>query len=122
MTLDCASSNVSACVKNFVCEQFTEKRRELKFDGRMEKELSESYAFLMVDRSQVRNENTAGEMLSLAIKRFWGFGFFQSVFIDTIFFANFLQKLLLQNSALEGVEGWERDLIRHHLNSLFPAV
>lgn len=66
--------------------------------------------------------NTAGEMLSLAIKRFWGFGFFQSVFIDTIFFANFLQKLLLQNSALEGVEGWERDLIRHHLNSLFPAV
>ncbi|ELV12154.1 hypothetical protein TREES_T100008191 [Tupaia chinensis] len=31
---------------------FTEKRRELKFDGRLEKELSESYAFLMVDRYQ----------------------------------------------------------------------
>ncbi|TKC43956.1 hypothetical protein EI555_006871 [Monodon monoceros] len=32
---------------------FTEKRRELKFDGRLDKELSESYAFLMVDRYQV---------------------------------------------------------------------
>ncbi|XP_025891190.1 protein TASOR isoform X3 [Nothoprocta perdicaria] len=36
-------------------KEFTEKRRELKFDGRLEKELSETYAFLMVDRSQVQS-------------------------------------------------------------------
>ncbi|XP_074007582.1 protein TASOR isoform X2 [Numenius arquata] len=36
-------------------KEFTEKRRELKFDGRLEKELSESYAFLMVDRPQIQN-------------------------------------------------------------------
>ncbi|NXH34154.1 TASOR protein, partial [Myiagra hebetior] len=36
-------------------KEFTEKRRELKFDGRMEKELSESYAFLMVDRCQMQS-------------------------------------------------------------------
>ncbi|XP_019392450.1 PREDICTED: protein TASOR isoform X3 [Crocodylus porosus] len=36
-------------------KEFTEKRRELKFDGRLEKELAESYAFLMVDRPQVQN-------------------------------------------------------------------
>ncbi|NXA77018.1 TASOR protein, partial [Thryothorus ludovicianus] len=36
-------------------KEFTEKRRELKFDGRLEKELSESYAFLMVDRCQIRS-------------------------------------------------------------------
>ncbi|XP_068884194.1 protein TASOR isoform X1 [Aphelocoma coerulescens] len=36
-------------------KEFTEKRRELKFDGRMEKELSESYAFLMVDRGQIQS-------------------------------------------------------------------
>ncbi|NWX24737.1 TASOR protein, partial [Aegotheles bennettii] len=36
-------------------KEFTEKRRELKFDGRLEKELSESYAFLMVDRSQIQS-------------------------------------------------------------------
>ncbi|NXQ83282.1 TASOR protein, partial [Nyctibius grandis] len=36
-------------------KEFTEKRRELKFDGRLEKELSESYAFLMVDRPQIRS-------------------------------------------------------------------
>ncbi|XP_052045919.1 protein TASOR isoform X4 [Apodemus sylvaticus] len=36
-------------------KEFTEKRRELKFDGRLDKELSESYAFLMVDRYQVQN-------------------------------------------------------------------
>ncbi|NXB67447.1 TASOR protein, partial [Struthidea cinerea] len=36
-------------------KEFTEKRRELKFDGRMEKELSESYAFLMVDRCQIQS-------------------------------------------------------------------
>ncbi|KAM7064153.1 protein TASOR isoform 1-T1 [Molossus nigricans] len=36
-------------------KEFTEKRRELKFDGRSDKELSESYAFLMVDRYQVQS-------------------------------------------------------------------
>ncbi|KFQ07422.1 Protein FAM208A, partial [Leptosomus discolor] len=35
-------------------KEFTEKRRELKFDGRLEKELSENYAFLMVDRPQIQ--------------------------------------------------------------------
>ncbi|XP_050760931.1 protein TASOR isoform X1 [Gymnogyps californianus] len=35
-------------------KEFTEKRRELKFDGRLEKELSETYAFLMVDRPQIQ--------------------------------------------------------------------
>ncbi|NXX89399.1 TASOR protein, partial [Centropus bengalensis] len=36
-------------------KEFTEKRRELKFDGRLDKELSETYAFLMVDRPQIQN-------------------------------------------------------------------
>ncbi|XP_042636400.1 protein TASOR [Orycteropus afer afer] len=36
-------------------KEFTEKRRELKFDGRLDKELVESYAFLMVDRHQVQS-------------------------------------------------------------------
>ncbi|XP_044610822.2 protein TASOR isoform X4 [Equus asinus] len=36
-------------------KEFTEKRRELKSEGRLDKELSESYAFLMVDRYQVQN-------------------------------------------------------------------
>ncbi|NWS74751.1 TASOR protein, partial [Crotophaga sulcirostris] len=36
-------------------KEFTEKRRELKSDGRPEKELSESYAFLMVDRAQIQS-------------------------------------------------------------------
>ncbi|XP_057562335.1 protein TASOR isoform X2 [Hippopotamus amphibius kiboko] len=36
-------------------KEFTEKRRELKFDGRLDKELSESYAFLMIDRYQVQS-------------------------------------------------------------------
>ncbi|NXJ66180.1 TASOR protein, partial [Rostratula benghalensis] len=36
-------------------KEFTEKRRELKFDGRLVKELAESYAFLMVDRPQIQN-------------------------------------------------------------------
>ncbi|NWV33262.1 TASOR protein, partial [Grantiella picta] len=36
-------------------KEFTEKRRELRFDGRLEKELSESYAFLMVNRFQIRS-------------------------------------------------------------------
>ncbi|NXG64774.1 TASOR protein, partial [Hemiprocne comata] len=36
-------------------KEFTEKRRELRFDGRLEKELSETYAFLMVDRPQIQS-------------------------------------------------------------------
>ncbi|NWU96214.1 TASOR protein, partial [Upupa epops] len=36
-------------------KEYTEKRRELKFDGRLEKELFESYAFLMVDRPQIQS-------------------------------------------------------------------
>ncbi|XP_021518089.1 protein TASOR isoform X2 [Meriones unguiculatus] len=46
-----------AClIRNELLEkEFTEKRRELKFDGRLDKELSESYAFLMVDRYQVQS-------------------------------------------------------------------
>ncbi|NXO37483.1 TASOR protein, partial [Locustella ochotensis] len=36
-------------------KEFTEKRRELKFDGRPEKELLESYAFLMVDECQIQS-------------------------------------------------------------------
>ncbi|XP_029456779.1 protein TASOR isoform X3 [Rhinatrema bivittatum] len=36
-------------------KEFTEKRRELKCDGRTDKELAESYAFLMVERAQVHN-------------------------------------------------------------------
>ncbi|RMB99944.1 hypothetical protein DUI87_23353 [Hirundo rustica rustica] len=36
-------------------KEFTEKRRELKCDGRLEKELLESYAFLMVDRCQIQS-------------------------------------------------------------------
>ncbi|XP_057273514.1 protein TASOR isoform X4 [Pezoporus wallicus] len=36
-------------------KEYTEKRRELKFDGRPEKELSEAYAFLMVDRPQIQS-------------------------------------------------------------------
>ncbi|XP_030083849.1 protein TASOR isoform X2 [Serinus canaria] len=36
-------------------KEFTEKRRELKRDGRLDKELSESYAFLMVDQCQIRS-------------------------------------------------------------------
>ncbi|NWU76441.1 TASOR protein, partial [Onychorhynchus coronatus] len=36
-------------------KEFTEKRRELKLDGRLEKELSEGYAFLMVDWCQIQS-------------------------------------------------------------------
>ncbi|XP_035194046.1 protein TASOR isoform X4 [Oxyura jamaicensis] len=36
-------------------KEFAEKRRELKFDGRLDKELSETYAFLMVDRPQIQS-------------------------------------------------------------------
>ncbi|XP_027740571.1 protein TASOR isoform X3 [Empidonax traillii] len=36
-------------------KEFTEKRRELKCDGHLDKELSESYAFLLVDRCQIQS-------------------------------------------------------------------
>ncbi|RLV99549.1 hypothetical protein DV515_00009707, partial [Chloebia gouldiae] len=36
-------------------KEFTEKRRELRYDGRLEMELAESYAFLMVDLCQIRS-------------------------------------------------------------------
>ncbi|KAI1234436.1 hypothetical protein IHE44_0003487 [Lamprotornis superbus] len=36
-------------------KEFTEKRRQLKCEGRPEKELLESYAFLMVDRCQIQS-------------------------------------------------------------------
>ncbi|NXR90127.1 TASOR protein, partial [Hypocryptadius cinnamomeus] len=36
-------------------KEFTEKRRQLRSDGHLEKELSESYAFLMVDRCQIQS-------------------------------------------------------------------
>ncbi|KAJ7316864.1 hypothetical protein JRQ81_003026 [Phrynocephalus forsythii] len=36
-------------------KEFIEKRRELKRDGRTEKELAETYAFLKIDRSLVQN-------------------------------------------------------------------
>ncbi|XP_064012779.1 protein TASOR isoform X2 [Pogoniulus pusillus] len=46
----------ASLVHNLLLEkEFTEKRRELKFEGRLEKELSENYAFLMVDRLQIQN-------------------------------------------------------------------
>ncbi|KAG8430458.1 hypothetical protein GDO86_020561 [Hymenochirus boettgeri] len=37
----------------FMEKEFTEKRRQLKFEGRQDKELAESYAFLLVDREQI---------------------------------------------------------------------
>ncbi|KAM4651518.1 protein TASOR isoform 2-T2 [Discoglossus pictus] len=37
----------------FLEKEFTEKRRQLKFDGRLDKELADSYAFLLVDNEQV---------------------------------------------------------------------
>ncbi|XP_077308164.1 protein TASOR isoform X3 [Lithobates pipiens] len=39
----------------FLEKEFTEKRRQLKFDGRLDKEIAESYGFLLVDESQVNN-------------------------------------------------------------------
>ncbi|KAM5148264.1 protein TASOR isoform 2-T2 [Mantella aurantiaca] len=39
----------------FLEKEFTEKRRQLKFEGRLDKELAESYGFLLVDESQVNN-------------------------------------------------------------------
>lgn len=47
-----ASGEVNLCV--CVCFQFVEKRREMKADGRTEKELEESYCFLLVDADKVR--------------------------------------------------------------------
>ncbi|KAM8931143.1 protein TASOR isoform 2-T2 [Pelodytes ibericus] len=37
----------------FLEKEFTEKRRQLKFEGRLDKELVESYAFLLVDQEQI---------------------------------------------------------------------
>ncbi|XP_075143988.1 protein TASOR isoform X2 [Leptodactylus fuscus] len=44
----------------FLEKEFTEKRRQLKFDGRSEKELVESYAFLLVDEEQVHSISEKG--------------------------------------------------------------
>ncbi|XP_071984558.1 protein TASOR isoform X2 [Engystomops pustulosus] len=44
----------------FLEKEFTEKRRQLKFDGRSEKELVESYAFLLVDEDQVLSISEKG--------------------------------------------------------------
>ncbi|XP_018411781.1 PREDICTED: protein TASOR [Nanorana parkeri] len=39
----------------FLEKEFTEKRRQLKYEGRLDKELAESYGFLLVDESQMNN-------------------------------------------------------------------
>ncbi|XP_075690029.1 protein TASOR isoform X2 [Rhinoderma darwinii] len=44
----------------FLEKEFTEKRRQLKCDGRSEKELVESYAFLLVDEDQVNSISERG--------------------------------------------------------------
>ncbi|XP_040264634.1 protein TASOR isoform X1 [Bufo bufo] len=44
----------------FLEKEFTEKRRQLKFDGRSEKELVESYAFLLAEEDQVNNISERG--------------------------------------------------------------
>ncbi|XP_056380371.1 protein TASOR isoform X2 [Hyla sarda] len=44
----------------FLEKEFTEKRRQLKFDGRSEKELVESYAFLLADEDQVHSISEKG--------------------------------------------------------------
>ncbi|XP_066452651.1 protein TASOR isoform X2 [Eleutherodactylus coqui] len=44
----------------FLEKEFTEKRRQLKFDGRSEKELADSYAFLLVDEDQVQSISEKG--------------------------------------------------------------
>ncbi|XP_069823106.1 protein TASOR isoform X2 [Dendropsophus ebraccatus] len=44
----------------FLEKEFTEKRRQLKFEGRSEKELVESYAFLLVDEDQVHSISEKG--------------------------------------------------------------
>ncbi len=41
----------AVCVRVF---QFVEKRREMKLDGRTDKELEESYCFLLADPGKVR--------------------------------------------------------------------
>ncbi|XP_069592788.1 protein TASOR isoform X2 [Ranitomeya imitator] len=44
----------------FLEKEFTEKRRQLKFEGRSDKELVESYAFLLVDEDQVQTISEKG--------------------------------------------------------------
>ncbi|XP_053553153.1 protein TASOR-like, partial [Bombina bombina] len=44
----------------FMEKEFIEKRRQLKFDGRPDKELVESYAFLLVDNDQVNTISERG--------------------------------------------------------------
>ncbi|KAE8612720.1 hypothetical protein XENTR_v10012960 [Xenopus tropicalis] len=44
----------------FLEKEFTEKRRQLKFDGRLDKELAESYAFLLVDQDQMNSISEKG--------------------------------------------------------------
>ncbi|XP_053324676.1 protein TASOR [Spea bombifrons] len=44
----------------FLEKEFTEKRRELKIEGRLDKELAESYAFLLVNQEQVHSMSERG--------------------------------------------------------------
>ncbi|XP_073500703.1 protein TASOR isoform X2 [Phyllobates terribilis] len=44
----------------FLEKEFTEKRRQLKFESRSDKELVESYAFLLVDEDQVQTISEKG--------------------------------------------------------------
>ncbi|KAM4720927.1 protein TASOR isoform 2-T2 [Rhinophrynus dorsalis] len=44
----------------FLEKEFTEKRRQLKCEGRLDKELAESYAFLLVDQEQINNISEKG--------------------------------------------------------------
>ncbi|XP_073430237.1 protein TASOR isoform X2 [Dendrobates tinctorius] len=44
----------------FLEKEFTEKRRQLKFEGRSDKELVESYTFLLVDEDQVQTISEKG--------------------------------------------------------------
>ncbi|OCT57783.1 hypothetical protein XELAEV_18003039mg [Xenopus laevis] len=44
----------------FLEKEFTEKRRQLKFDGRLDKELVESYVFLLVDQEQMHSITEKG--------------------------------------------------------------
>lgn len=44
--------------------QFVEKRREMKSDGRTDKELEESYCFLLTDTDKVRLRDTLQELKS----------------------------------------------------------
>ncbi|XP_072277012.1 protein TASOR-like [Pyxicephalus adspersus] len=48
--------NTAQLIHNeFLEKEFTEKRRQLKNEGRLDKELTESYGFLLIDKSQVHN-------------------------------------------------------------------